>query len=154
MPTRTFTRAELEALDVTCENVHSVVIDEGRWSNTTAVVFAHEGAHYRVTYDDPATEMQEGQDIWGGRDQVEAIEVVPRSVVTMRWKPAHDKATTAGRVEADDIARAIARLLLGAPAMDTAVTGPMVSGTYTTGDGAVTPWYAGVVLGTPPPATT
>lgn len=92
MPTRTFTVAQLDELDVTPYNcVADYPGYKGRWSTQHELVFEHEGKFWMVDYDEPATEMQDGQDRWPNGDSPEAlvdareVHQVPR--IEMRWEP-------------------------------------------------------------------
>lgn len=71
--TDTFTEEDLELItDMSVGQTYNGytvlaedVISENRWSNTHRIVFATEGAQdaWAFTYDRPATEMQEGQEL-------------------------------------------------------------------------------------------
>lgn len=86
--TRTFTRDELEELDVPYTTVHTKFLHSSRWANHYEAVFEFEGKHYMVQYQDPATEAQEGGiDYWYDENDIEAVEVVLLPVVKHEWMP-------------------------------------------------------------------
>lgn len=86
--TRDFTPDELDEMDVNPWNcVATWVVDERRWSIDKAVVFEHEGSFWQVIYSDPATEMQEGQDVWDDQSTVTATQVEKHEVTVERWMP-------------------------------------------------------------------
>lgn len=64
------------------EEVYSDVIDQGRWSITKDAVFRIGGEYFiSVVWDDPATEMQEGQDT-----NCEIYEVEPFEKTIIEYK--------------------------------------------------------------------
>lgn len=93
MTTRMFTVEELEDLglpygfnkDVSL--LGTVDVEEARWGTRRLAIFEHEGTFWSVPYYDPATEMQEGMDIWEGQDPVQATEVHKELVQVERWVP-------------------------------------------------------------------
>lgn len=110
MGTQFFTRAQLDELDVTYENLHREIVTTNRWSNTVEVVFEHDGRHWQVEFEEPATEMQEGQDVWSGRDEIQAVEVHQMPVTVTAWQPVTDD-DGKDSADASRIAAAIARAL-------------------------------------------
>lgn len=94
MPTRTFTVAELNGLDVGPWNCTENYEGEAhRWYTVRHLVFEHEGAHWMVDYLDPASEIQEDQARWdmstndapGAEVTAVQVERVPR--VVERFEP-------------------------------------------------------------------
>lgn len=91
--TRTFTTEQLDELDIGPWNcVASIPGDKARWYTWLDLIFEHEGQYWMVAYMEPATEMQDGQEVWyeepvDGAYGVKATEVhkVPQIVET--WKP-------------------------------------------------------------------
>ena len=83
----TFTRDQLDELDLPDNLSDTEVIDEGRWSLTKTGIADFNGRHYRFEFEEPATEMQEGLDPWNDADQVEAVEVRQEQVVVTKWIP-------------------------------------------------------------------
>ena len=89
MTTRTFTHDELKELDldwrdhggliVSCES-----IDKARWYTLMRIVFEHDGSLWEIFRMDPATEMQEGQDIWD-MDPVTAYQVEPYEATVTKY---------------------------------------------------------------------
>jgi hypothetical protein len=100
---RVFTRDELEEMGVphecggdegTAEELHCEIYDTTRWSNVYEFVFRapDDGKAYRVYYDWPATEMQEGGvDLWDYENRIKAVEVEQVQVVTTEWKPVKEE---------------------------------------------------------------
>ncbi|MFI6986083.1 hypothetical protein ACIBSV_47025 [Embleya sp. NPDC050154] len=90
--TRTFSRNELDDLDVPFEHmVEQAVVDTDRWTTIHEGVFRHpDGRHYHVSWQEPATEHQEC-DTWV-TDPVVATEVEQRPVTVMQWLPVDGEA--------------------------------------------------------------
>lgn len=85
--TRTFTRDQLEELDVPYTNLHDEQVDSRRWAEVRTCVFQTEdGTAYKVTYQRPLTEHQEC-DTWFDDDEIKAVEVEQRPVVVQQWLP-------------------------------------------------------------------
>lgn len=87
--TRNFTVEELEEkYDLPWNPIYEETVDKRRWYSVLELVFlADDGKHYMVDYMDPATEMQDGQDRWeDSRGYVEAIQVEPIEVITVKWE--------------------------------------------------------------------
>lgn len=99
MATRTFTRDQLQRIGVpyecgefdgSAEKLHDELYDTTRWSNVYEFVFRapDDDKTYRVYYDVPATEQQEGGvDLWDWENDIKATEVELVEVVTTEWKP-------------------------------------------------------------------
>jgi len=87
MGKRTFTREELEALDLPWGGLHDEEVEKHRWYTLRTVVFEADGTFWSVDYADPATEMQEGMDPWFDEDTVTATEVHKVQRVTEQWVP-------------------------------------------------------------------
>jgi hypothetical protein len=101
MPTRTFTRDQLDAIGVPHDlptdpahapegaavELHCEQIGTSRWSSFRNLVFRapDDGRAYRVTYQRGLTEHQEC-DLWRA-DEIKAVEVEPRQVTVTRWVP-------------------------------------------------------------------
>lgn len=85
MTKRTFTVDELEEMDLPYSSIEEWPGEEHRWWVQKFFVFEHEGKFWRAWYADPATELQEGQDIWDDKTEIDAIEVVQREVLVRRW---------------------------------------------------------------------
>jgi hypothetical protein len=62
-------------------------VSRHRWYTMRLVVFERDGALLGFYYMDPATEMQEGQDLFEG-DPVPVFPVVAREVTTTRYEAA------------------------------------------------------------------
>jgi hypothetical protein len=90
---REFTVEELEEeYDLPYDAVSNEELDKHRWYTVRELVFkADDGFFYEVSYMDPATEMQEGQDRWDEdhRGKVEAIRVEAKEVTAVEWVPVH-----------------------------------------------------------------
>jgi hypothetical protein len=91
MTTRDFTVGDLEEMDLPWTNLGSEVVSEHRWYTRKTAVFEHEGAFWQVEYMDPASELQEGQDLWDNGDDEDAVvtatQVEKRPVTVERWFP-------------------------------------------------------------------
>ena len=84
---RTFTRDELEEIGVPWEGyVYNEQVDERRWSTVHECVFRSEDKLWRVTYQLPATEMQEC-DVWFDENPVGAVQVEPYEVTVTKYRP-------------------------------------------------------------------
>lgn len=103
MKQRIFSREELESMgvpddlatkDKPREGVALLLdqtwIGETRWGNAYSLVFRapDNGMAYEVTYESPATEMQEGMDPFNDEREVTADEVEPHVALTVRWRKA------------------------------------------------------------------
>lgn len=91
MPTRTFTRDELDELNVAWggkHNVHVEQVDEGRWQVHYSVVFRapDDGRLWEVGFQRGATEMQEC-DRWYDEQEITATEVEPYVVEVTKYRP-------------------------------------------------------------------
>lgn len=93
---RTFTQDELEDLGLPYGGVKGGAkilatedVEEARWGTRRIVVFEHDSKVWAVQFYDPATEMQEGMDIWE-EDPVVATEMRPEQVTVTRWVAADD----------------------------------------------------------------
>lgn len=95
--TRTFTRAQLDALGLpdecgafegAAEELHCEQVDTRRWESVHELVFRapDDGRAYRVTYREPLTEMQES-DPWNDAREVEAVEVEEYDRTVKAWRP-------------------------------------------------------------------
>lgn len=84
--TRDLTVDELEELGLPWEKLASEVVSEHRWYTRRTAVFEHEGAFWQVEFMDPASELQEGQEIWDST-VVTAVQVEKRPVTVVRWFP-------------------------------------------------------------------
>jgi molecular chaperone GrpE (heat shock protein) len=73
--------------------VHWEHLEDLRWSSAWEVVFRHEGQFWKVTYEEPSTEMQEGLDPWGDEKEVEAVQVEPRMVPAILWSTSGESAS-------------------------------------------------------------
>jgi hypothetical protein len=88
---RAFTHDELEELGLDWKAsgepiIQSEAHDKRRWYTIVRIIFEHDGAFWRIDRMDPATEMQEGQDIWSS-DPVVAVRVEPYSVTITKYRP-------------------------------------------------------------------
>lgn len=90
MPTtRIFTEAELDEHDIgPWSAVAFIPGDKHRWYTVHEMIFEHEGRHWSVSYMDPATENQDGQDRYNDPDNIVATEVHKVPVTVEQWKPA------------------------------------------------------------------
>ncbi len=61
--------------------------DSGRWAENWKGVFELEGEFWEVSFELPATEMQEGQGMWCEQSQVKATRVEEREVTVKKWLP-------------------------------------------------------------------
>lgn len=89
---REFSIEELEEeYDLPYEAISNVEFDKHRWYTVRELVFkADDGLFYEVSYMDPATENQEGQDTWDydyKTGLVSAVQVEEVKVVTSKWVP-------------------------------------------------------------------
>lgn len=92
--TRTFTRDELEELGLPDDGrtvIFAEQVDTKRWATVHHCVFRAEddGPLWRVTYYEPATEMQEC-DTWGygsEPDTITATQVEPYQVEVTKYRP-------------------------------------------------------------------
>lgn len=86
--TRTFTRDELEELDVPHTHLHDELNDTGRWTEMRTCVFRapDDDKTYLVSYQKPLTEYQEC-DLWYDEDEITAMEVEEVIVAVTRWEP-------------------------------------------------------------------
>lgn len=89
--TREFSHEELEELELDWRTSGGVVkesevYDRMRWAAVLRIVFAYDGAFWQIDRMDPATEMQEGQDIWDA-DPVVATRVEPYEVTVTKYRP-------------------------------------------------------------------
>ena len=55
--------------------ISNKIVDTGRWTNKHELIFKHDNKFYRVNYDEPATEMQEGCGYWEFKKNDEMIDV-------------------------------------------------------------------------------
>lgn len=96
--TRTFTRAELEAIGVpdkwnasgpAAEHLHEEQIGSRRWVSVHWLVFRapDDGKAYAVSYEQGLTESQDGTDPWNDDDEVTATAVEERQVTVTQWLP-------------------------------------------------------------------
>jgi hypothetical protein len=89
MTTRKFSVEQLEELDITWRTDAPVVFteewDQRRWYTVRRVVFKFEDQLWEIFYNDPATEMQEGQDRFD-HDPVTAHLVEPVEVTVTRYR--------------------------------------------------------------------
>jgi hypothetical protein len=69
----------------------AIVLDEEfdsrRWYTVRRVVFFHGDAFWEVFYNKPATEMQEGQDMFDDASDVKATQVKPQMVSAVTFVP-------------------------------------------------------------------
>lgn len=86
--TKYFSQDELEELGIPYDEVPGSVeiLDQRRWYNVKRGVFEIDGKHYAIKWNEPATELQEGQNIWN-EDPVLAVEVEEREVTVKKWVP-------------------------------------------------------------------
>lgn len=82
---RTFTREFMDDNDYPWEFMDKELIDQRRWVNIWEGVFEFEGKHYRVNWQEGATEVQEDTDQWFDEAEIEAYEVVKRQVMSYEW---------------------------------------------------------------------
>lgn len=99
LKTRVFTRDQLEDLGVphecgefegSAEELYGTLYDTTRWAHVYEFVFRapDDGKAYRVYYERPATEMQEGGiDLWDYETEIKAVEVEQVQVVSTVWNP-------------------------------------------------------------------
>lgn len=99
MTIRTFTREQLGAMGIPddwtaedgqqAEHLHEQQVDTRRWVSVHELVFRapDDGLAYRVHYEQGLTESQDDTDAWNGADEVKAVEVEQRPVVTQQWTP-------------------------------------------------------------------
>ncbi|GGW68117.1 hypothetical protein [Streptomyces griseoloalbus] len=102
--TRTFTRAQLDALGLpddtvyedqaaefptTAVELHREQVDTRRWVSVHALVFRapDDGKTYRVRYEEGLTENQDGTDPWMLAAEVEAVEVEEYDRTIKAWRP-------------------------------------------------------------------
>jgi hypothetical protein len=71
--------------------VHREFVDETRWGNIYEVIFRHDGMFWKVHYQEPATELQEGMDTWFEEDEVEATQVEPALTTALHWYAAGEE---------------------------------------------------------------
>ena len=100
MTTRTFTRQQLEDIGIpdrwtatdktnAAQQMHEEQIDTRRWVSVHRLVFRapDDGIAYEVFEERGLTENQDGTDPWNGADEIKAVEVEERPVVTRQWLP-------------------------------------------------------------------
>ena len=90
MTTRTFTRDQLDGLEVgdglaSYSVVHAELIDQRRWYDVHQAVFQHDGKLWRVEYRVGSTEEQE-IDLWDDATEVTADEVEPYEETVTRYR--------------------------------------------------------------------
>lgn len=106
MPTRIFTRDQLDAMGVPHDlptdpahapegaavQLHCEQYASRRWVSAHELVFRapDDGRAYRVTYEQGLTELQEDTDPWVYDDEIEAVEVEARQVTVTSWVPVED----------------------------------------------------------------
>lgn len=71
----------------TANKVSDEIVGTGRWSIDHELVFEYEGKHYRVTYAEGATEMQDERPFEYSSNEIECQEVVETYTLTTIWKP-------------------------------------------------------------------
>jgi hypothetical protein len=102
MPTRAFTREQLDALDLpgawaddAPEILHREQVDSRRWVSVHELIFRapDDGKAYRVHYEQGLTESQDDTDPWNGDRTVEAVEVEQRTrtVEVTEWHPVDEQ---------------------------------------------------------------
>ena len=89
--TRTFTHDELEDLSLDWSTAGDPIVSceaygKHRWYTVMRIVFTYEDALWQIERMDPATEIQEGQDIWSS-DPVVATQVEPYEVPVIKYRP-------------------------------------------------------------------
>ncbi|MBD3004795.1 hypothetical protein [Streptomyces sp. 5-10] len=92
MPTRTFKATWLNDNRISPGRgnkfvVHWEHVEDRRWHSVWDVIFRHEGQFWKVSYQEPSTETQEGHDPWGEEDEVEAVQVEPVMAPAILWSP-------------------------------------------------------------------
>jgi hypothetical protein len=89
MITRKFSAEQLEELEVTWGSGAPVVSTEEwsqhRWYTVRRVIFKHEEQLWEIFYNDPATEMQEGMDMFD-EDPVTAHLMEPFEVTVTQYR--------------------------------------------------------------------
>jgi hypothetical protein len=99
MPTRTFTREQLDAWDLpgawaddSPEILHREQVETRRWVSVNELIFRapDDGKTYQVFYEEGLTEGQEGTDPWCDESEIKAVEVEPRQVTVTNWLPVAD----------------------------------------------------------------
>jgi hypothetical protein len=95
VPTRTFTREQLEAWDLpgawaddAPEILHREQVDTRRWVSVHRLVFRapDDGKAYRVHYEEGLTEVQEDTDPWSADCTVDGVEVELHEVTVKQWR--------------------------------------------------------------------
>jgi hypothetical protein len=98
--TRTFTRDQLDALDLpgawaddAPEILHREQVDSRRWVSVHELIFRapDDGKAYRVHYEQGLTESQDGTDPWNGDRAVEAVEVEQYDQTVKAWRPIEEQ---------------------------------------------------------------
>ncbi|MET8978547.1 hypothetical protein ABZX85_23305 [Streptomyces sp. NPDC004539] len=96
MPTRTFTRAQLDDWNLpdagiygSPEILHREQTSARDWVSVHDVVFRapDDGKAYCLVYEQGLTEDQEDTDPWSHEDEIEGTEVEERQVTVTRWLP-------------------------------------------------------------------
>lgn len=99
MPTRTFTRDQLDAWDLpdawaddSPEILHREQVDSRRWVSVNELIFRapDDGKTYQVFYEEGLTENQDDTDPWSHDHEIKAVEVEQRPVTVMQWQPVDD----------------------------------------------------------------
>lgn len=99
MPTRSFTREQLDAWDLpgawaddSPEILHREQVDSRRWVSVHELVFRapDDGKTYAVTYEQGLTESQDDTDPWNYDDEIKGVEVEQRPVTVVQWQPVKD----------------------------------------------------------------
>ncbi|MFF1625603.1 hypothetical protein [Streptomyces sp. NPDC058272] len=102
MPTRTFTREQLEEMGVPyewdaepgkeAEILHTEQVDSRRWVSIHEVVFRapDDGRVWSVGYQEGLTESQDGTDLWFDDDTVTAVEMDLVEVTVQEWRKVAD----------------------------------------------------------------
>ena len=90
MVTRYFTVDELEEMDAPDSLMDKEYVESGRWSERWTGVLEADGKFYRLEYELPSTEMQEGLETWERYETPEGVpgvEVELTTVITEMWMP-------------------------------------------------------------------
>lgn len=103
MPTRTFTREQLEEWGLPDEidtkgepgyatELHREQVDTRRWVSVHELIFRapDDGKAYRVHYEQGLTEIQDDCDPWNYDKEIKGVEVKQVEVTVKRWQPVEE----------------------------------------------------------------
>ena len=89
MSTKTFTRDELDDLDLPYSFLHTEFVGEHRWYDRVLGIFQEPDSlvYWGIEFCDPKTELQEDMDPWFDENEIVATEYELRQVTVDKWMP-------------------------------------------------------------------